>query len=89
MGAIAKVDTNSSAIQLIIIHISNRAKCRLWILKLNKGKPTRLSRFHVSDQSHFDDSANLGKCLMQLVLRGAECEISNEDVMFLLILLLT
>jgi hypothetical protein len=89
MRTVAKVDTDSSAVQLVIIHVSNRTKGSLWILKLDESKTAWFSSFHICDQSNLDNSANFGEGLMELFLRRVKRKISNENIMLLLLLRLT
>ena len=80
MTGVAKVDPNPTAIQLIIVHVANGAESGLRILKLDEGKSPRLARILVRYHPHLDDPTQLREGLVELVLRGVEREISNENI---------
>ena len=88
MGIVAIIDPDSSSIEFIVVHVSNRTESSLWIFKLHKGKPTWLPCFHVGYQADLDDTADFREGLMQLFFRCVEGKVSNKDIVFYLLLLL-
>ena len=88
MRAVAEIDAQSSAVEFVVVHISNGTERRLGVFELDEGEATRLSRFGIRDESDLDDPPNLREGLMELVFRGMEGQVADEDVVFLLTLLL-
>jgi len=88
MTAITKINPYPPSIQFIIIHIPNRTQCRLWIFEFNKGESTGFAGFEVGDHADFDDASYFGECLVEVFFGGGEGEVSDEDVVFLLGLVL-